>query len=267
MKHTAKRKTKTVLGFTKSIPTKLISLPKLKMRSTITNASIMELAQSIHKHGLLQPIIVKGTDKQYHLIAGARRLAALKYLKWPEIPAYIVTANLEQAEAMKVHENMMREAINPFDEAIYLSLLAKKLNVSHKRIAAMIGKSEAYVSQRLDILRYPDQLKDALEDSTIVPSAARELFTIKDHNTRSTYIAAAIRNGITPNLAAQWRTDANALSGIEPEKTRKPSAKTPIPRPNALHLPCTNCGNPHPIAQSVMYRMCPKCDEAIKTAK
>ena len=246
------------------IALKEIIPPHYNMRDALDREKLEQLQLSITDIGLQSPIRVKLHGKKYEVIAGFRRYRACANLHLTTIPAIISDAVGMDAEIEKMHENLQREDVSPLDEAEYYNVIIKKYHVSQKKLAALIGRTDGYVTQRLDIMRYPANLQQAVRDGNMAVTSARELYAIKNEEVRANYIYAAIKNGITPALAVQWRTDANNLGHLQPEiKSKTPNAADVAAAPTP-QLPCAGCGLPSEITSHVVYRFDEKCAKRLR---
>ena len=97
--------------------------PAVAMRLETDKSNIKELASSVDKVGLIQPITVVKVGKYYEVVAGFRRYLAIKLLKWNAVPVLIVDVEREQMLSIMTAENYEREEVNTFDEAVYLKKL------------------------------------------------------------------------------------------------------------------------------------------------
>lgn len=186
-----------------------VVVPSVLMRDSSDNQQIDELSQSILQVGLLQPIVVKPEGEVYELVAGWRRLQACKKLGLEYINACFYDGNVTERVAVTTVENYQRLEVNAMEEAIYLSTIQVKLGLSQSALAKLIGKSESYVSERVAVLDYPDNLKQAVIDNSISFSSARELGRIKNRRAQDELIGFALRSGVTPDVAKAWRIQAN----------------------------------------------------------
>jgi ParB family chromosome partitioning protein len=102
-----------------------------------------ELAASIEKQGIMQPIVIRpiSSDK-YEIIAGERRWRACQLAGFHEIPAIIKPVDDESAIAMSLIENIQREDLNPIEEAVALKRLQEEFNLTQQEVADAVGKSE-----------------------------------------------------------------------------------------------------------------------------
>jgi len=179
------------------------------MRNDLTQESVADLIESIKQVGIIEPLIVRLKGQNYEVIAGHRRLIAARLAGLTMAPCIVRKEEGLEAEILKVHENLARAEISPIDWAKHLTTLKKQYNLSTAKIGEILGMSEAWVAQHLDILNYPEKIYSAVEQGKLSFSAARELAQIKDPIKLEVYSRAAIRGGVTPALAAQWRKEAN----------------------------------------------------------
>jgi len=206
------------------IPSGEILEPAHDMRLGFDPDRLLELVESIRELGLLNPITVKKVDAGFEVVAGNRRFAAIKKLKWKTVPCIVFPKDGLDAEVAKMHENSVREAVNITEEANFLLDLANAYKLNGKQLAAKIGRTESYVSDRLKLLKGPPQVADAVAKGELSFSAARELLKIRDENVQREYIAHAIRSGVNDATAKQWRVDANAAADAGQPAPAEPGA-------------------------------------------
>ena len=150
-----------------------------QVRKTFTEESIQELADSIKEVGLISPLTVKkidGDNENFLLIAGERRLRALKLLG--ETKAQVIVRDIkdDQVELVQLIENLHREDVPPLELAEGYKLLQEKYSLSLREIAKKIGKSHVHVTQMLQLLELPDYIKkDITVLSRLTPSKALEI--------------------------------------------------------------------------------------------
>lgn len=185
----------------------LIDDPEQPIRTELTPENVQELVLSIKQVGIIEPLVVKPTNDRYEVIAGHRRLYACKLARIPEVACYIRRANNEQTEMLKIHENLYREDIKPADEAKHFSYLINKQKMTPSKIAQIISKAPSYVTDRLDILNYPDFLRLAMDNGEISFSVAREFARLDDLKQMRSSIYYAKRGGMTQEMARRWVND------------------------------------------------------------
>jgi ParB/RepB/Spo0J family partition protein len=182
-----------------------IIAPKLAMRAGIIDESFESLKQSIKEIGLIAPIVVMKFADKFEIVAGARRHQACKALGWEFIPASILEPNSETYFRTMSAENYERSEVTLFDEIQFIMKLHDELSLNQTQTAKYIGKSVAYVNERIAVTNYPDCLKQALIDDKITFSVAREFNKITEATVCETYLHYAIENGCTPAIARKWR--------------------------------------------------------------
>ncbi len=162
-------------GYLKSIPNKgiqEIEINKIKTnpyqpRKHFDEESIKELANSIKKHGLMQPIIVIENNDEYILVAGERRLRAIKSLGENKIKAIVSDISLKDLREYALIENIQREDLNALEIASSLKALIDEFGFTHEELAKNIGKSRAYISNMLRLLNLPEKVKEKLAQNKI----------------------------------------------------------------------------------------------------
>lgn len=143
-----------------------------------------ELTASIKAHGVLQPVRVRPLENgTYQLVAGHRRYAASKTLKLDSIPVVVASAADQVAFAQSLVENIQREELDPIDEArAFRALLdmpkADGSRLKQKDLATDVGKSEAYVSNKLRLLNLPEEVLDAVQAGTVTEGAAKAIASL-----------------------------------------------------------------------------------------
>ena len=149
-------------------------------RKTFDEESLQELAKSIKEYGLLQPIIVKKSIKGYELVAGERRTKAAKIAGLEKVPAIIKEFTDQEMMELALLENIQREDLNPIDEAVSINNIIKLRGYTQEEFAEKMGKSRAYVTNILGLLRLPEDVKKLVENKSISASHARVLSKLDD---------------------------------------------------------------------------------------
>ena len=193
----------------KEISIDRINDPEDPLRDDLNADNLSELVESIKTVGIIEPLIVRKVGDDFEVIAGHRRLVASRIAGLQFLPCIIRGEKDLDAEVLKLHENLARAEISPIQWAKRIDLLKQHYNLTNANIAQTLGMSDAWVSQHLEILNYPPEIYNAVEQNKLTFSAARELAQITDPTKRSVYVSAAIKGGVTPALAVQWRKEAN----------------------------------------------------------
>ncbi len=197
------------------------------------DVSIDELATSIHEHGLLQPILLATADEglPFELVAGHRRLLAVKSLGLIAIGARILDLPPDASSIIRLTENIQREALSPLEEAVAVKRMRDEQGLTQEQAAERLAKGIAWVKHREALLRLPDDVMDALHGGSINPSVALQLGRIDDDQVRPYYLQSAIDYGATQDVAvawvANWERDGSTPDSQELEESVEAYAHNP----------------------------------------
>lgn len=148
-------------------------------RTDFNEDALEQLASSIKKHGLIQPVTVRYLgQKRFELISGERRLRASKLAGLSEIPAYIREVNDEDIIAFALIENIQREELNPLEIAMGYQRLIDECSYTQTEVAERVGKNRTTVTNMLRLLQLPDFIQAALRDESISSGHARTLINV-----------------------------------------------------------------------------------------
>lgn len=166
--------------------------------------------------GLIQPISVIDENGRYVVLAGHRRTIAARALGWTNIAARVYPAGTSLAAVVQVHENAIREDLNPAEEAQWWwELLERECEGDTNKLAALLKLSREHVERRLALKTGDPDIFSALGQGLIGAGVAEELNRIKDRPRRVMYLDAAVRGGATRALVRQWRQQGEALDAIQ----------------------------------------------------
>lgn len=149
-------------------------------RKEFKEESIIELANSIKRYGLLQPVILIKDKDEYILVAGERRLRAVKRLNNKKIKAIIVDYSLNDLREYALIENIQREDLNPIEIATSLKNLIEEHNYTHEELANIISKSRSYVTNLLRILNLPDFVQNKIKENKLSIGHAKVLIGLEE---------------------------------------------------------------------------------------
>ena len=150
-------------------------------RKHFDEESLLELSDSIKTHGLLQPIIVRESAKDYYqIIAGERRWRASKLAGLSEIPAIVMQADALQAAEIAIIENIQRQDLNAYEEATAYSSLMEQYDLTQEEVAEKVGKSRSAVANAMRLLDLPDDVLEMLKTGDISAGHARALLGLKN---------------------------------------------------------------------------------------
>ena len=162
------------------LPIEQIFPNKLQPRKSFDKVKLEELAKSILKNGIIQPVIVRIKGSGYELIAGERRWRAAQIAKTHSIPALVRDLTDKQATEYAIVENIQREDLNAIEEAKSYKNLMEIYNYTQEEVAEALGKSRSYIANMLRILSLPKFIINFLEGSKISVGHARALIGLED---------------------------------------------------------------------------------------
>lgn len=142
-------------------------------RSNFDREKLSELAESIKKHGIIQPLVVSKGGGGYQLIAGERRLRAAQILDMTEVPVIVKEVTDRDKLELSIIENIQRHDLNPLEEANSYQRLNQEFGLSQEEIGKQVGKSVSTISNTLRLLQLPVVVKEALADNRITFSHAK----------------------------------------------------------------------------------------------
>ena len=159
-------------------------------RRDFDDESLRDLAGSIRKYGILQPLLVvkeekssqRGLDVEYQLIAGERRWRAARLLNLPQVPVIIKDSMGEDRVRLEVGlvENLQREDLNAMEESEAYVRLANDFGLTHQQIAERVGKKRETVSNSIRLLNLPADVKESIRAGKLARGQARALLAFKD---------------------------------------------------------------------------------------
>jgi ParB family chromosome partitioning protein len=176
---------KSFEGILELIDTRLLKTPRNSLRDELDD--IGSLAASIRQQGLLQPLVIRPLGDHFEIVAGCRRFEALRSLGWKKIPCVVAELSDEEAYVASLTENLQRETLDPVEEAkAYRKYIDEFGWGGETALATRISKSQEHVSQRLSLLKLPDDVIDLIRLKRLKPCVARELSAIDDRSLQST---------------------------------------------------------------------------------
>ncbi|NIA10276.1 MAG: ParB/RepB/Spo0J family partition protein [Nitrospiraceae bacterium] len=149
-------------------------------RIHFNSEAIEALANSIKDLGIIQPLVVREKNEYFELIAGERRLEALKMLKVETVPAIIKNATNIEAFRMTLAENIQREELNPIEIANAIKQMKEEFNLTDEKVGKLLGISRTQITNYLRILRLPIKIKYAIEDGQISFGHAKSLLALPE---------------------------------------------------------------------------------------
>ena len=207
----------------REVPTNRILPNPAQPRLSYEEESLVELADSIREHGVLQPILVRPVGSQFELIAGERRWRASRMAQRDSIPAIVVEFDDETALEVSIIENLQREDLSPLEEAAMFRKMTD-LGYSLRQLAQKIGKDKGYVENRIRLAEAPPEVRELVSLRKDTLSHAYELMKVKDERTRKRLAKKVAAGELT--LARLRTITGGGAPEAEPTAKPKRRAKT-----------------------------------------
>lgn len=196
---------------------------------------IVRLADSISRHGLIQPISVRAIGKRagYELIAGERRLRACRLIGMERIPCIVLENVDENAGAqLAMIENLQREQLGVFEEAAAIEELMKSTGMSRGEVSQALSLSQCAVSNKLRLLRLTQPQRNIVTDAGLGERHARAALRIDAETDRTLILSCVARDGLsakrTEELVDEYLRDP---AGVRARLTAPPEPPEPKPKP------------------------------------
>ena len=149
-------------------------------RTSFDQKKLEELAESIKKHGVIQPVLVRKDGKSYELVAGERRFRAAKLAKLKKIP--VVVSNISDVQSLEIAilENIQREDLNPLEVAKGYQRLKNEFGYTQETVAKSVGKPRSSVANSLRLLTLSPKIQDEIDKGVISEGHAKVLLSVDD---------------------------------------------------------------------------------------
>lgn len=209
----------------------LISLNKIKSnsdqpRKTFDNDKIVELAESIKHHGIIQPLIVKQQGKDYIIVAGERRWRAAKILGLKEVPAIVMDLTEKQVLEISLIENIQRQDLNPIEEALAYKKLLNDFNITQEELSKRIGKSRTSITNNMRLINLDSRVQQYIIEGVISEGHGRTLLGVTDGDIQYEIAQKVIDESLS--VRELERLVKNFLNGIGTREKDNSSNKTEL---------------------------------------
>ncbi len=185
-------------GYIPALPIELVVPNPYQPRAEVNPEHLVELADSIREHGVIEPLIVtKKADNRYELIAGERRWRASKLAGVKNVPVVVKEASPQQMLELAVVENVQREDLNALEEALAFEQLAQLFTMTHDEIAKKVGLSRPAVANKIRLLTLPEELKRGLLEEKISEGHARALLGLDSTQTQIATYKVILRDHLS----------------------------------------------------------------------
>ncbi|HEY7950878.1 MAG TPA: ParB/RepB/Spo0J family partition protein [Solirubrobacterales bacterium] len=206
-------------GELRELPVELIKPNPNQPRTKIDPEALAGLSSSIEANGVVQPLLVRPLpDGSYELIAGERRWRAAQAAGLDKVPAVVRDQELAERLQVALIENMVREDLNPVDEARACAALVDDLGLSREELARRVGRSRPAVSNLIRLLDLPDEALELLESGELSEGHGKALLGAEGNDVRRRLARDAARAGWSVR-----ETENRAKLAGQPKKEKSPS--------------------------------------------
>jgi ParB family chromosome partitioning protein len=206
----------------------LISINKIKPnkdqpRKYFDNEKIMELAESIKQHGLIQPLVVKKEGEFYSIIAGERRWRAAKLAGVKELPTIIMDLSDEKLLEISLIENIQREDLNPIEEGKAYQRLLEDFKLTQEDLAIKIGKSRTAIANTIRLLNLDERVQNYIIEGILTEGHGRSILGLKDSKRQNEVAQLVIDENLSVRETERYIKELN-----NPKEERKSNNSEPI---------------------------------------
>ncbi len=184
------------------------------------------LAESIKRHGILQPLVVTGKAGAYTIVAGERRFRAAQKAGLDRVP--VLVRSLEELERLEIGlvENVQRVDLNPLEQAISIVRLHEQFNISYEEIAKRLGKANTTIINSARLVQLPDFARNALVEGRISEGHARSILALKNIDDQQDLLDNIEQHGWSVRRAEQYAAETKLAQSSK--KQNKLAAKTKV---------------------------------------
>ncbi len=213
------------------VPVEKIQPNPYQPRKDFEPQALDDLAASIAEYGVLQPLLVaRGTDDNYLLIAGERRLRASKMAGLKDVPVIISSYTEQQIAEIALIENLQREDLHFLEEAEGYEKLMTQFNLTQEAMAVRVGKKQSTIANKLRLLNLPLEIRTALKDAQLTERHGRALLKIKDKAQQEQVLKLIIKNGWNVKQTDEY------IAKILADETTKPKKRLVIVNDVRIYL-------------------------------
>ena len=199
-----KLKTYMETGRVVFLPVKAIRPNPAQPRKVFSPEALDELADSIRRHGILQPLSVRRVGNNYELIAGERRLRAARIAGITDVPCILMNMDDRESGMAAMVENLQRQDLDFIEEAMGIRRLLTDFGMSQEQAARLLGKSQSAVANKLRILRHSDTVLEALRAAGLSERHGRALLKLPEEDLKLSAIAQIARQSMSVARAEKY---------------------------------------------------------------
>ena len=209
-----------------NLPVSSIEPNRNQPRKNFDKAELEELADSIKRYGVIQPLVVQKKSDYYEIIAGERRWRAAKLAKLKEVPVVIKEYEPQEASEIALIENLQRSDLNPIEEANAYKSLIEEYDLRQEDVAARLSKSRSAITNSIRLLNLSDNVQSMIEEGDLQMGHARALLGLENEDLQEKTAKTVVDKGLSVR-----DTEKLVKSILHPKQK-----KLPIPTQNSAEM-------------------------------
>ena len=179
------------------LPVRQIESNPEQPRQDFDPDEMRSLVESIHAHGLLQPVVVRKLNDRYQLVAGERRLRAAIEAGWNEVPVTVVEADDRQVAELAIIENLHRKDLNPLEKAASFQRYLEKYRCTQEELASRLRIDRSTIANLIRLLELPEAVQQAVRQGKISQGHARALLPLGEEREQIAFCERIQREGLS----------------------------------------------------------------------
>jgi ParB family chromosome partitioning protein len=169
---------------------------RFQPRKDFNDEAQQQLVASLKQSGIIQPIVVRKTEKGYEIIAGERRWRAAQAARFQDVPIIIREARDMEVAELSLVENIQREELNAVEEANAYQTLMDKFGLSQEDLSTRVGKDRSTIANTVRLLKLPPEAKTSLIEKKITPGHARSLLALNSAQEQVKILNMIVKKGL-----------------------------------------------------------------------
>ena len=251
----------------REIPLDQLTLPEREARAVVSEEGLEELADSIRRLGVMNPITVRPKGDKFEIVAGVRRYLAAQRAGLEKVPCIVRDFNDLDFTIAQIHENIKREELSEIDQAYLVRELRERVGLSYAKIGELWGKSETHVRDLDKLVDADPEIQEALRAGHIKKTHALQIMKHPDKERRLWFLKYTIENGASPQtLSVMIRDDMGMYESI---REVVPVQKLTDSRPHLREIRgrCAFCDRMVIVDQLMVIHLCFDCYNAFMESR
>lgn len=219
-------------GPEREVPIQRVRVNPFQPRRRFDDDALDDLAESIRRNGLLQPLIVRPVGDAYEIVAGERRWRALKRLGHDRVPIIVRELSDDQMLVLALVENLQRENLSPLEEAAGYRQLIEEFDLTQEEVGRHVGRDRSTVANALRLLTLPDSVRELIQAGALSAGHGRAILGLDDEQEQTALARTVADKGLSVR-----ETERRVRAAREGDGGRGDAATAREPRPAASRDP------------------------------